>query len=64
MPGAGCSHENPKDGVWCLAEGGIVAICSVVLVPQTVCKSSPVPQKYCGLEQARGVKAFEVTGLG
>lgn len=56
VPGAGCSHENPMDVVWCLAQGGIVAICSVALAPQTVCKSSLVPQKYCGLEQARGGK--------
>lgn len=51
------------DVVRCLTLGGIVAICSIVVVSQTACKSSLVPQKCWGLKQARGVKAFKVIGL-
>lgn len=59
VPGAGCSCENPTDVAWCLALGGIAAICSTVMLSQTVCKSSPVPQKCWRLKKAGGVKAFK-----
>lgn len=59
VPGAGCSCENPTDVAWCLTLGGMVAICSTVMVSQTVCKSSPGPQKCWRLEKARGVKVFK-----
>lgn len=59
VPGAGSSCENPTDVAWCLTLGGIVAICSAVMLSQTVCKSSPVSQKCWRLENARGVKALK-----
>lgn len=59
VPGAGCSCENPTDVAWCLTLGGIVAICSAVMLSQTVCKSSPVPQKCWRLKKAGGVKAWK-----
>lgn len=58
VPGAGCLCENPGDVVWCLALSGMVAICSVVVVSQAVCKSSLVPPECWMWKQARGVKAF------
>lgn len=59
MPGAGCSCENPTDVAWCLALGGIAAICSTLMLSQTVCKSSPVPPECWRLKKAGGVKAFK-----
>lgn len=59
VPEAGCSCENPTDVAWCLALGGIVAICSTVMLSQTVCKSSPVPQRCWRLKKTGGVKAFK-----
>lgn len=59
VPGAGCSCENPTDVAWCLTLGGIVAICSAMMLSQTVCKSSPVPQKCWRLKKAGGVKALK-----
>lgn len=54
VPGAGCLCENPTDVVWCLTLGGIVAICAILVVSQTVCKSALVPKKVLGIAAGKG----------
>lgn len=64
VPGAGRSSENPVGVVGCLTVGRIVAICSVGVMSQAVCRSSPVQRKCWGLERARGARAFVGIALG
>lgn len=51
VPGAGRSSENAVGVVGCLTVGRIVAICSIGVMSQAVCRSSPVPRKCWGLER-------------